>query len=342
MEKMWKLLLDKTYQFFVMKLGGKSIKNAEAMENIAQQLKHLKRVLNHRKCIIVVSAIEGVTRNLAEIFNLSRGQEEGRTEKMHALIKDFTDRHEEIINELFPSEEPPFTHADVINAPFKKKAIDGLLRLMDQIQLCIIHPHSENDGKDDERNYSQIVHVGEMASSMLLNLLLEKHDANNIKNHLLLESTIFMITKNEDIYRNASIDENATQEKMEEFFLPHFNEHQFTIIQGFIASNPVYGFKATMPLDGSDSTAALLAKIMKKIKNQQGLVLYVKDTPGVIVEDKIVSRISHTDLLKLKPVENRTVIHTTATQTLLESKTPAVILSYEDFGTDSFTFVSNN
>ena len=82
----------------VLKFGGTSVANAEAIQKVVEIV---SGSVDHDRTILVVSAIRGCTDSLIHIGNLASQRDESYIE----IIDDLQDKHHQIIRELLPREK---------------------------------------------------------------------------------------------------------------------------------------------------------------------------------------------------------------------------------------------
>ncbi|AEA42930.1 aspartate kinase [Fluviicola taffensis] len=232
----------------VFKFGGASVKDANAVRNVS----HILSLFPKGNLIVVVSAMGKTTNAMEEIVDSLRKKDEKRYLE---LVEDRYQFHQLIVAELFP-EKHYFIH----------QQMDELFEtLKNRFQL----PISDNYNFE----YDQIVSLGEVLSSMILEAFMKEEG----------HSTIWVdcrkIIRTDHEYREGEVDWAKTQELVNERLLPLFKEKRIAITQGFIGHTSE-GFTTTLGREGSDFTAGILAYCT----NANGVTIW-KDVPGMLNAD---------------------------------------------------------
>jgi len=208
----------------VLKFGGVSVKDAEAVKNIC-------RILNVEtgQMTVVISAM-GKSTNLLE--NLA---------KMH-YEKD--EKKWEIFDEL------KTFHVSIINALFEEKGIPQM--------VCELFSTLENKLKsrpsfDYNFEYDQIICFGELLSTRIVSDYLNTTGLANkwidIRNSL----------KTNETFRNAKVDWLLSERLIKKEI--DFSDNHLYITQGFIGSTST-NLTTTLGRNGSDFTAAVIGNIL--------------------------------------------------------------------------------
>ncbi len=233
----------------VMKFGGASVKDANAVKNVASILKqHPQRPL-----IFVVSAMGKTTNNLVELAELSRAYKKQEALAQYQKIKDF---HFSIIDELFQKDTKHTVYQEV-EAYFTE--IQEVIQGITLLREFPFHLHD------------RIVSFGELISATIVTAYLNKiglktefYDARKI-------------IKTTSLAGGSEVLWEHTQKKVKETFLP-FPEH-ICCVTGYIASN-LENQTTTLGREGSDYTAAILSNILEASEMR-----IWKDVDGVLNAD---------------------------------------------------------
>ncbi len=229
----------------IYKFGGASVKDAAAVQNLADILRNRLR----NNFVIVVSAMGKTTNHLEDILSLKL--ENLDYSKNSSILKDF---HLAICRELFP---------------------DGHV-IFPKIENYFILLHHELNKPISKENYDEyydrIIGFGELLSSRIVmeylcsqNLLILWQDAREL------------ICTDSD-FRFAKVDWEKTRRNCQTQLKPKLE--QFPVLtQGFIGADPM-GRPTTLGREGSDFTAAILAASL-----DAGSVTIWKDVPGVLNAD---------------------------------------------------------
>ncbi|WP_339705871.1 aspartate kinase [Algoriphagus aquimarinus] len=229
----------------IYKFGGASVKDAPAVQNLADILRNRLR----NNFVIVVSAMGKTTNHLEDILSLKL--ENLDYSKNSSILKDF---HLSICKELFPDGHVIFPK-------------------IENYFILLHHELNKPISKDNyDEYYDRIIGFGELLSSRIVmeylcsqNLLVLWQDAREL------------ICTDSD-FRFAKIDWEKTRRNCQTQLKPKLE--QFPVLtQGFIGADPM-GRPTTLGREGSDFTAAILAASL-----DAGSVTIWKDVPGVLNAD---------------------------------------------------------
>ena len=232
---------------FVYKFGGASIKNAQSIKNIAEII-----TANNEKKIIVVSAIGNTTNRLEEI--------------VEALLtkNDVTFRY--LVDELYRK------HLTIVDQLFKDQNFE-VLDFLEKIFVEIGEKIHKNISDNEDFEYDQIVSLGELMSSKIIESYLSKL---GIKTQFIDSRKVVRTNTN---YRNATLDWEKTNDLIHSEVSSNITNKDIFITQGFIGSTRE-GMTTTLGREGSDYTAAIYAHCL----NAQSLTIW-KDVPGMLNAD---------------------------------------------------------
>lgn len=275
----------------VFKFGGASVKNAEAVRNVAAIVQQFA----NENLAIVVSAM-GKTTNALE--QLTEAWHSGTGDANH-LLEEVRSFHLEIMDALFDSRNHPVY--DEVNNAFV------------EIEWAIEDPPA----RTFDYEYDQIVSVGELISTRIISAYLTSTGVAN----QWLDARDFVKTDN--THRDARVDWEASETAAARSLLPLFQENQpqRVVTQGFIGVTSE-NFTTTLGREGSDFTGSILSWLLKA----QSLTIW-KDVPGVLNADpkffddtQLLRNISYREAIELayygasvihpktiKPLENRNV-----------------------------------
>lgn len=230
----------------VYKFGGASVKDAEAVKNVANIIKQN----NPDELLVVVSAMGKSTNALESILadyllNGKNFQDE---------IKQLKKFHFDITKELFNDK-----NHDIFNQ------LEDLF-----IQLEWFFELGEKDNYDFL--YDQVVCFGEILSTKIVAAYLQEQSISA----KWLDSRNFIITN--DNYREAKVDFKVTESLINRK-LPQILKNNVIVTQGFIGKNRA-GHTTTLGREGSDFTAAIFAFSL----NAEEVCIW-KDVPGILNAD---------------------------------------------------------
>lgn len=228
----------------VFKFGGASINSIERIQNVATIIESFKG----EKLLIIISAMGKTTNALekvVEAFYL------GDKEKAIALFHQIKEEHLRVLIQLNS------TSGNILSDLFTE--VEWLLH--------------DRPVREYDYYYDQIVCCGELLSTAIV---------SNYLNKIYLKNTwvdVRDIIRTDDNFREANIDWQFTQQKIEEDILPLFKETGIIMTQGFIGATDE-NESTTLGREGSDYTAAVFANML----NAESQTIW-KDVEGVMNAD---------------------------------------------------------
>ena len=279
----------------VFKFGGASVKNADAVRNVANILKRYR----DESLIIVVSAM-GKTTNALELVAESYVKKDG---KAFEILNGIKQAHYEIIKDLLGENHEVYSD---VNDSFV--AVEWVLEE---------EPHENYD-----YNYDQIVSVGELVSSKILSAFLN-HEG--LKNGW-LDARDIILTDN--MYREGWVQWTETVDNAQRIAKPMVQENGFVVTQGFIGSTSE-NFTTTLGREGSDYTAAIFSYCL----DAESMSIW-KDVPGVLTADpRLFENVTKLDMLSYKEAIEMTyygakVIHPKTIKPLQNKSIPLYVKSF--------------
>jgi aspartate kinase len=280
----------------VFKFGGASVKNAEAVKNIANILGKF-----NENIVVVLSAMGKTTNALEQItedyFNNRKKDLEKNFENLRAY-------HYYIMKDLFSSEDHPVY-----------SIVKGIFASM---QEKFDHKPTLNFDFD----YDQIVSNGELLSTSIVS---EYLNDNGIKTQWV---DIRESLKTDNKFREGKVDWELTGKLLPTAF--RFNGNQLFLTQGFVGST-INDLTTTLGREGSDYTAAIIAYVLDAEK-----VVIWKDVPGVLNADPkwfddtvLLEHLSYKDAIELA-YYGASVIHPKTIQPLKKKGIPLQVKSFLD------------
>lgn len=291
----------------VFKFGGASIKDAAAIQNVASILKQYQG----QPLMIVVSAM-GKTTNALEKVNAAHFKRTGAAFEHLNIVKQ---AHYAVMQELFEEGDEVFTTVS-----------DTFVEIEWAIED---EPH-----EDFDYNYDQIVSVGELVSSRIVSAYLNKI---GLTTHWLDARDVI---RTDNLYREAWVDWETTEEQANQHARPYVNDQQFVITQGFIGSTSE-NFTTTLGREGSDYTAAIFSYCL----DAESMAIW-KDVAGVLTADpRLFENVIKLDRLSYKEAIEMTyygakVIHPKTIKPLQNKNIPLYVKSFIA-PTGSGTFISD-
>jgi aspartate kinase len=228
----------------VFKFGGASVNSVERIRNV-------KRILQsyaHDKILVVISAMGKTTNALEDVVNAFYNND-----KQHALqlFESIKQTHVQLAEEL--SDQP----------------MDQLTDLFTEVEW-LLH---DKPVREYDYYYDQVVCIGELLSTCIISNYL---NAAGIHNKWI---DVRDIIRTDDNFRDARIDWNYTNTRVQNAVVPLFYDYNIVITQGFIGSTDE-NESTTLGREGSDYTAAVFANLLEA-KSQT----IWKDVQGVMNAD---------------------------------------------------------
>lgn len=283
----------------VFKFGGASVKDANAVKNIATILE----MYRNEKLLIIVSAM-GKTTNALEALIESHFKQKDDVAKLFDKLKEF---HSNIISNLFENSQT-------------SKVINAVESLFQELQN-ILH----KDAVDNYNfEYAQIVCFGELLSTTIIS-----HYLNSLKMKVKWTDARKVI-KTDHNYREGVIDWNKTIKNTNKLVKPHIEKDQLVITQGFIGSTSE-NLSTTLGREGSDYTAAIFGSIL-----DAEYVAVWKDVPGILNADpkrfnfaKKIDKVSYKEAIEMTYYGAK-VLHPKTIKPLQNKKIPLLVKSFVD------------
>lgn len=284
----------------VFKFGGASVKDANAVKNVAGILKGF----TGEPLIVVISAMGKTTNNLERLCDAFYFQKGTAT----AILEEVRKFHFDILSELFTDKNHPvFTNIH-----------NTFVELEWAIEEAPTHSY--------DCEYDQIVSIGEVLSTKIVSAYLNEAGLKN----KWWDVRDFIKTNN--FYREGKVDWALTEQMVNEELVPFFKsgKEQLVITQGFIGVTSE-NFTTTLGREGSDFTAAILAWCL----NAESVTIW-KDVPGVLNADpkwfdetKLIPQLTYQDAIELT-YYGATVIHPKTIKPLQNKKIPLYVRSFID------------
>ncbi len=288
----------------VFKFGGASVKDAEAVKNVAEVLKQFP---NEKLCI-VISAMGKVTNALE---NLTKAYFY-KTENAEELLENIKVFHFNICNQLFPNPN----HA-----------------IYTELENTFVELHWATEDEPTqgyEFEYDQIVSIGEVISTKIVSAYLNEIGIVN----KWVDARGIIQTDN--TYREGKVDFELTETLAKQQIESLFTTHNIIITQGFIGGTSE-NFTTTLGREGSDYTASILGYCL----NTEAITIW-KDVPGVLNADpkwfsntKKIEQLTYRDAIELT-YYGATVIHPKTIKPLQNKNIPLYVKSFlhpKDVGT---------
>ena len=289
----------------VFKFGGASIKDANAVKNVAEIIKRYPG----DKLVVVISAMGKTTNALEEVAKAFFYKNADAKEKLQVVV----DYHNTIVNGLFDDKNHPVF-----------EDVNGLISALDWAL-------EDEPIKDYDFEYDQIVSIGELLSTKIVS-----HYLNSVGIPCKWVDARDII-QTDNTYRDARVDWAFTEQTAGELIQPSLNSNNVVLTQGFIGCTSE-NYTTTLGREGSDYTAAILAYCL----NAESVTIW-KDVPGVLNADpkffpdaQKFDKLSYYDSIELT-YYGATVIHPKTIKPLENKKIPLYVKSFVDVGKEGTT-----
>lgn len=281
----------------VFKFGGASIKNSNAIRQLADLLDNYRK----EQLVLVISAMDKTTNELEEVVELYWRGDAGATEKL-SKIKAW---HFEIVDELFDSSTD-------LKALVNDLFVEAEWILEDEI-------HDTYDYL-----YDQIVAIGELVSTRIIEAMLQQ---NSFACQWLDARSLIRTDEN---HREGHVDWEATRNQIDSGIRPILDQKYWVVTQGFIAGTSE-NVTTTLGREGSDFSAAIIGACLDASQ-----VTAWKNVPGIMTADPAIDpeaekleRLSYREAIEMTYYGAK-VIHPRTIQPLLEKSIPLTVRSFDD------------
>jgi len=282
----------------VFKFGGASVKDAEGIINLG----HVVNLYADEQLLIVVSAMGKTTNALEKLTKAYVTQ----SDDLHDIYEGIKQYHYNILTQLFEASDPVFN--DVANTFVE---IDWMLE---------DEPHDDYDFI-----YDQIVSVGELVSTRIVNAYLNKTGLSSrwldVRGYIHTDNT----------YREGVVQWQKTKESILKD-IPAMLEKSIVVTQGFLGGTSE-NFTTTLGREGSDYTASIFASCL----GAESVTTW-KDVPGILNADpKLFSdTVKFDELTYAEAIEmtyyGASVIHPKTIKPLQNAKIPLLVKPFTDPG----------
>lgn len=234
----------------VLKFGGTSVGSAENIRNVIDILRS-----NEQPCIVVFSALSGITNQLVDGLNLAAS----RDDRYCSAVDFIEQKHFDIANELLNPKNASATLAQLRLITNKlRETFDGIYHL----------------GENTSRSSDLVLSFGEILSLQLLNAILKEQF-----------SSVHSIDAREIIFTKPfnGVELLAAKETEEAIKNKFGFDSPLTTLSGFISSS-TKGYPSTLGRGGSDYTAAIVASAL----NADVLEIWT-DVSGIFTSDPSIT-----------------------------------------------------
>jgi aspartate kinase len=282
----------------VYKFGGASVNSFQAVKNAAEIIKKYK----DENLLVVISAMGKTTNALEKLTN------------------SYFYRKNDTIDIL---EEIRKYHFDIIYQLFENKT-HNIYKIIEDVFNQIFIKIKSSPSEDFDYEYDQLVSYGEIISTLIVHNYLSLVE---IDNKWIDARKIIITDKN---YREANVNWEITNEKINESIIEFFNDKKPNIIvtQGFIGGT-TDGNSVTLGREGSDYSAAIFAYCL----NADEMIIW-KDVEGVLNADpkffentQKLNAISYKEAIELA-YYGASVIHPKTIKPLQNKQIPLFVKSF--------------
>jgi len=274
----------------VFKFGGASVNSKERIKNIIGIL----RSFENQKILIVISAMGKTTNALEKVVEAFYAGQQEEAFRLFNIIK-----------------ENHFALADSLLEENNKLKNGPLKDILTEIEW-LLHDKAK---REFDYYYDQVVCVGELLSTAIISAYLNEEA---IINKWVDVRDIF---RTDDNFRDANIDWDFTQQKINQEIVPLFSKYNFVLTQGFIGATDE-NESTTLGREGSDYSAAVFANMLD-VESQT----IWKDVEGVMNADpkefpdaQLISELNYDEVIEMayygaqvihpktiKPLENKQI-----------------------------------
>lgn len=282
----------------VFKFGGASVKDANAVRNVAGILQRF----SGEEIVVVISAMGKMTNALERLTDAFYYKKENPV----LVLDEIRNYHNKILDELFEDKSNP-VFTDIHNM---------FVELEWALEDEPTHPY--------DCEYDQIVSMGELISTKIVSAYL---NAAGVKSQWW---DIRDFIKTDNTYREGKVDWALTETLVREELIPYFksSEKKVVVTQGFLGVTSE-NFTTTLGREGSDYTAAILAYC----SDAESVTIW-KDVPGVLNADpkwfdetQLIPQLTYQDAIELT-YYGATVIHPKTIKPLQNKKIPLYVRSF--------------
>lgn len=235
----------------VFKFGGASVKDADAIRNVADILKKYVGT----DLVVIISAL-GKTTNALEAITDAYMQQTGKAMELLQALKD---QHLAISRALIANpNDPLYNDLDALC-----NTVAAMLSRRPQATYNFV--------------YDQIVSLGELLSTRIVGAYL---NTQGIATEWL---DVRQLIRTDNTYREGQIQWKQTIQQVLNDITPLLAQQKIVLTQGFLGGT-IEGFTTTLGREGSDYTAAVFANIL----DADNMTVW-KDVPGILNADPRLS-----------------------------------------------------
>jgi len=281
----------------VFKFGGASVRDADAVRNVARILSEFREP----RTVVIISAMGKMTNALEALASACFA----KTPEVPTLLNNIRLYHWTIAEDLFPADHEVFSQ---LNGHFV------------EIEWLLTDPqHNLYDFL-----YDQLVSFGELLSTRIVAAHLKEQGVPcewlDVRD----------VLKTDNTWREARVNWPLTESAMQEVVTPMLEAGKCVLTQGFIGCTSE-NYTTTLGREGSDYTAAIFAYSL----DAKSMTVW-KDVPGVLTADPsrfenttLISRMSYREAIEMT-YYGATVIHPKTIQPLQNKNIPLFVRSFQN------------
>lgn len=254
----------------VLKFGGSSVANSE---NIEKVVNIVLNACETSKCIVVLSAMQGVTDLLINSGKLAENGDEGFRQKLIEI----EEKHIQAIRDLIPIAEQSSALS------FVKKRINELESICESVFLL---------KELSPRTLDLVVGLGEVLST---SIVAAKFDSLKIANSVIDSGKLITTDSN---HGSAAVDFQKTNANIADYFTNA--DSNLYLAPGFIASDE-NGRPTTLGRGGSDYTAAIIASAVSAdaLEIWTDVSGMMSANPRIVRKTRAISHITYREAMEL-------------------------------------------
>lgn len=277
----------------VFKFGGASVKNADAVRNVAKVIGFYP----NDSIVVVVSAMAKTTNALEQLVD-AFFYKKGNTS---VILNEINDFHFSILNDLFPDK--------------KHTIYDEIANAFVELEWAL----DDEPTHDYDCEYDQMVSVGETISTKIVSAYLNEIGLQN------KWQDIRDCIKTDNKYRAATVDWDVTTQLIQQVFT---NKIRLTVTQGFIGCTSE-NFTTTLGREGSDYTAAIIAHALQaeSVTIWKDVPGVLNADPKWFSNTELIPQLSYQDAIELA-YYGATVIHPKTIKPLQNKQIPLFVKSF--------------
>jgi aspartate kinase len=276
----------------VFKFGGASVKNADAIKNVADILKRYSQ----DELLIVVSAMGKTTNALERIVALGQKNNDFKNE-----LEDIKSYHLQALKNL-----------DLTDTPAQKLIEEVIQKIASEAIKA----------GDYDQIYDQVVSQGEVLSSLILSNYLQSAGLDIAW----VDARKFINT--DETYREGKVNWNKTKAAAQP--LRKILEKKIIVTQGFIGATST-GFTTTLGREGSDYSAAIFASCLgaQSVTIWKDVPGVMSADPKRLPHAVVFDELPYQEAAEMT-YYGASVIHPKTIKPLANSKIPLLVKNFDD------------